>query len=202
MADDSISRCNYKISTVAYVKMLLHASKHLQVAVNGVLIGTKTANGVEIDDVVPLLHGNVGLTPYFEAGLMMVDAHLEGKKGKSQIVGMYYAHSTERHEDPCFFSTKLAVEKIKSQFDDACIIQLMDNKMNSLDKQAPLQVLVRVGKDWAVSETNQTTTQRLQQEGALKLLVEELSQLKHNRIYDFADHLEDCRRDFINQPIV
>lgn len=64
----------YEIHQNAYMKLVLHAVKHRNSAVNGVLLGRSSADGdsVEIVDSVPLFHSQIGLLPPLEIALIMV----------------------------------------------------------------------------------------------------------------------------------
>ncbi len=66
------SMTTYRISDTAYFKIFFHAAKHPHAAVNGVLVGKQTSNGVEIVDIVPLLHHWTSLSPMMEIGLDLV----------------------------------------------------------------------------------------------------------------------------------
>lgn len=58
----------YKISERAYAKMIFHAAKYPYLAVNGVLLASKTDN--EIIDAIPLFHQCLYVTPMVEIALM------------------------------------------------------------------------------------------------------------------------------------
>jgi ER membrane protein complex subunit 8/9 len=65
----------YSVSDLAYLKIVLHASKHPHAVVNGVLV-TQTAalksNEMLISDAIPLLHHWTNLSPMMELGLDLV----------------------------------------------------------------------------------------------------------------------------------
>jgi hypothetical protein len=56
----------------AYSLIFLHACKHPTKAVNGLLLGTAAADGVNITNVLPLFHSSFALSPMLEAALMLV----------------------------------------------------------------------------------------------------------------------------------
>lgn len=68
----AFSMANYFISPLAYLKVILHASKFPYATVTGLLLGTQTAGVVTISDAVPLLHHWTDLSPMMEAGLQLV----------------------------------------------------------------------------------------------------------------------------------
>ena len=65
-----------KISNLAYSKILLHASKYPDKALNGVLLDNlNTINNdkcLEISDAMPLCHINIGLCLTMEVALTQV----------------------------------------------------------------------------------------------------------------------------------
>ena len=69
------------LTVPAYVKMVLHASRYVHSAVNGVLLATAprtatregvTATGLLCIDAVPLFHTALPLAPMLEAALALV----------------------------------------------------------------------------------------------------------------------------------
>ncbi len=54
------------------LKVLAHAAKFPSHSVNGVLLGSVGANGVEVHDAVPLCHTTLALAPALEIGLAQV----------------------------------------------------------------------------------------------------------------------------------
>lgn len=60
----------YTLSTLAYVKVLLHAAKYPSSTVVGIFTGEKGTN--QISNVIPLLHHWAELSPMMEAGLQLV----------------------------------------------------------------------------------------------------------------------------------
>lgn len=72
---------NYKISTRAYTKMVLHAAKYPHCAVNGVLLSNVKSSGasassVEIVDAIPLFHQCLHVSPMAEIALIQVSGQL------------------------------------------------------------------------------------------------------------------------------
>lgn len=62
------------ISSRAYSKILLHASKYPHKAVCGVVIARENVEGINVDvfDAVPLFHLSLGLAPMMEVALTQV----------------------------------------------------------------------------------------------------------------------------------
>lgn len=60
----------YKFSERSYAKMIFHAAKYPHLAVNGVLLSSKTEG--EIVDAIPLFHQCLYVTPMVEIALMQV----------------------------------------------------------------------------------------------------------------------------------
>lgn len=102
----------YTLSSKAYLKIVFHAAKYPHQPVNGVLVGSDKA-GVEILDVIPLLHHWTSLSPMMEIGLDLAVIHAESEGLK--LVGYYQA--CERLDD-----TALAPvgEKIATRIKQTC----------------------------------------------------------------------------------
>lgn len=69
---------NYKITTRAYTKMILHAAKYPHCAINGILLSTGKGNGgsgnlIEIVDAIPLFHQCLHVSPMSEIALVQVN---------------------------------------------------------------------------------------------------------------------------------
>lgn len=83
---------NYKVSSRAYAKMILHAAKYPHCAINGLLLTSATAaaaNGtIEIVDVLPLFHQCLHVSPMAEIALLQADALVGADKLQ---IGGYYA---------------------------------------------------------------------------------------------------------------
>eukprot|EP00967_Tisochrysis_lutea_P040338 scaffold48435_cov36-Tisochrysis_lutea.AAC.1 len=56
----------------AYCLMFLHACKHPTKAVNGLLLGIATDNGIKVETVLPLFHSSFALSPMLEVALTLV----------------------------------------------------------------------------------------------------------------------------------
>lgn len=70
---------DYNISSRAYTKMILHAAKYPHCAVNGILLsggkdsaGASRGNVVYIQDVIPLFHQCLHVSPMAEVALLQV----------------------------------------------------------------------------------------------------------------------------------
>lgn len=61
-----------KLSPNAYGVLFMHACKHAQRAVNGLLLGTVKDGAVTATETLPLLHSSLALTPMLEAALLLV----------------------------------------------------------------------------------------------------------------------------------
>lgn len=65
----------YKISEKAYAKMIFHAAKYPHLAVNGVLLASKSSEKsgtVSIVDAIPLFHQCLHVVPMVEIALIQV----------------------------------------------------------------------------------------------------------------------------------
>ncbi|KAL3904840.1 MAG: hypothetical protein SGPRY_011139 [Prymnesium sp.] len=74
----------------AYCLLFLHACKFPLKAVNGLLLGEASAEGVVVSKALPLGHSSLALSPMLETALMLADELC--KQGGLQIVGYYQAN--------------------------------------------------------------------------------------------------------------
>lgn len=75
LACPRMSSQRYSISNLAYLKIVLHASKYSYATVNGVLVAHTAAlknNEITVFDAIPLLHHWTNLSPMMELGLDLV----------------------------------------------------------------------------------------------------------------------------------
>ena len=66
-----------ELSKLAYSKIILHAFKYPQQAINGVLLANEGSGSPTLKyvDAIPLFHHNLGLAPMLEVALMQVHKH-------------------------------------------------------------------------------------------------------------------------------
>lgn len=65
-----MSRKSVTLEPLAWTKAMLHAAKHTEKPVFGVLLGTSTG-GITITDAIPLFHSNI-MAPMTELGMTLV----------------------------------------------------------------------------------------------------------------------------------
>lgn len=77
-----------KFSTLSYTKLILHAAKYPGQHIGGYLIGASSGDVVNVDDILPLCHGNpVG--PLFELAGTIADVLYPAPQ---KVLGYYYAN--------------------------------------------------------------------------------------------------------------
>ncbi|TIB13666.1 hypothetical protein E3P92_02213 [Wallemia ichthyophaga] len=94
------------INTRVHSKIIAHAAKYPEAAINGVLIGRIEANEVEIIDAVPVQHLWNTLSVVMEMGLEMIHTHARSKG--MDLVGMYEA-SEILEQNPTLSSTGIQI---------------------------------------------------------------------------------------------
>jgi hypothetical protein len=113
---------DYRVSSQAYIKLLLHASKYPFSNCHGLLIGEENGpSEFVVTDAIPLFHHQNPLAPIIEASCQIVDAWAQKKNKK--IVGYYYAgvHDTGSNPSLDFIGQKIA-DKIEANCSRACVI--------------------------------------------------------------------------------
>lgn len=204
----------YEIQDKAYCKCILHAVKHKTSAVNGVLIGRVSDDGVEggastlhITDAVPFFHGQLALLPMLELALLQVDEHLSLEKGGLQIVGYY--HANERFDDD---ELNLVARKIGDhviRFFPQAVILLLDNKrLASLLKNESLKSILQLylrdaNRIWkqAGQVGSASGELALKDSTANNLLVSYILEGRDKKVVDFDEHLDDVTKDWLNRKL-
>ncbi|KAI7802312.1 ER membrane protein complex subunit 8 [Triplophysa rosa] len=114
-----------KLTTQAYSKMLLHAAKYPQCAVNGLLVAEKhkrkdgARDAALCVDCVPLFHGPLALAPMLEVALTLIDTWC--KENKYVIAGYYQANERIKEARPNQVAERVA-SRISENFSEATMI--------------------------------------------------------------------------------
>ncbi|KAI0052215.1 UPF0172-domain-containing protein [Auriscalpium vulgare] len=188
----------YKLTDLAYSKLIVHALKHPHAAVNGVLLGTAQPGGktVDIVDAVPLLHHWVNLSPMMELGLEKVALHAE-TRGLA-IVGFY--HAWERVDEAALSPVgERVAAKLKESFPDAVALVIVGAKLGKDDDHALVPYT-------SIS----ATTFRPAQSSVLHVTPGLPSRIVdivrntyvHEDFKDFDDYLEDVHVDYLHNTAV
>ncbi|RLN97094.1 hypothetical protein BBJ28_00015939 [Nothophytophthora sp. Chile5] len=194
----------YAVSTQAYAKLALHAAKHPDSAVCGLLLGEEQGQGFSISDAAPLFHHETPLAPLVEVGCAMADAWSQQTPSR-KVVGFYYAASgfvaSEGGSGLSHFAEKVA-DKVEANCSRACVLvvrgTLVENQQLQHEAKTALQLLLKdVKRGWTRVEN------RLQvAEGAPKVLSSGLQQGAQQDVVDFEEHLEDAAKDWRNPHVV
>eukprot|EP01121_Diplochlamys_sp_Union-15-3_P006020 TRINITY_DN1643_c0_g1_i1.p1 TRINITY_DN1643_c0_g1~~TRINITY_DN1643_c0_g1_i1.p1 ORF type:complete len:200 (-),score=24.31 TRINITY_DN1643_c0_g1_i1:26-625(-) len=190
----------YSITTLAYIKLILHALKYPASTVNGVLLGSEKGKGVIITEAVPLFHGNYTL-PMLEIALLQIEeycnSHTKEKNDSLEIVGYY--HANERLEDSNLNSAITTIaDKLQSYYPSSCIL-MIDNQKISLDDETEEAVTLytRQSGSWVNRDKIEIDDKKTKQTLS--------SCLENNlvtKVYDFAEHLEDISKDWISNLLL
>ncbi|XP_057203514.1 ER membrane protein complex subunit 8 isoform X3 [Triplophysa rosa] len=132
-----------KLTTQAYSKMLLHAAKYPQCAVNGLLVAEKhkrkdgARDAALCVDCVPLFHGPLALAPMLEVALTLIDTWC--KENKYVIAGYYQANERIKEARPNQVAERVA-SRISENFSEATMIML-DNSRFTMDCFVPVLLI-------------------------------------------------------------
>ncbi|KMZ70298.1 putative Neighbor of COX4 [Zostera marina] len=197
--------CKYEIGQNPYVKIILHALKHRNSAVNSLLIGRllDDETTVCITDAVPLSHSQIGLLPALELALIQVEEHFSAD-GLS-IVG--YLHANERYDDNKLGNAARKIgDHIFRYFPRAAAFLLDNKKLESLTKgkesEPVLQLYTRdSSKSWRQAGTDGTSLLKLKEPTANVVLKDYILTEKWKDIVDFDDHLDDISKDWLNPDL-
>lgn len=189
----------YEIQQNAYIKLVLHAIKHKTSAVNGILLGRLSGDGiVDIVDSVPLFHSQIGVLPPLEIALIMIEEYYTDK-GLS-IVG--YFHANERFDDLELSSVAKNIGDHISKYLPVAALLLLDNKKfealsKGKDWSPVMQLYTKDGsRNWKLAEGNNILS--VKEPAANAVLLDYISSNKSKDIVDFDDHLDDISKDWFN----
>lgn len=183
---------NYKISSRAYSKMVLHAAKYPHCAVNGLLLASAkdSSNNVEIVDVMPLFHQNLHLSPMAEIALVQTEALAAAND--LQIAGYYAA--CELFQDNTIEKApgvKIA-DKIAENNPNAAFIIINNTILEGRSNGAALNIY-QYKEGWA--PTSYTLNQIDETLDAVELLIQRGAM---KDLYDFDNHLDNVKLDWAN----
>ncbi|KAK2189001.1 hypothetical protein NP493_118g04023 [Ridgeia piscesae] len=185
------------LSTTAYCKLLLHAAKYPQRAINGVLLAekarSKDSKGLKVVDAIPLFHLTLGLAPMMEVALMQIDEYCK-KKGLV-IAGYYQANEHFKDSTPNGIAYRIA-ERIHDYYNEACLL-MIDNAKLSLDGgHEALQVYTRHDTRWKLQECRDPL-----EDGATDHIYSLMQEKAYRKLVDFDNHLDNTSLDWKNLEI-
>ncbi|KNC85608.1 hypothetical protein SARC_02229 [Sphaeroforma arctica JP610] len=131
----------YQVEKKAHAKMVLHALKNAHTAVNGVLIGTSTADKVTVADAIPLFHTRLMLPAMAEVALAQSAAYSD-EKGL-EIVGYYHGDESVGKNGTLSMPTDntnatVIANKIHDKCRSACVLML-----NNANFKAPFDSVLQ-----------------------------------------------------------
>ncbi|XP_037816148.1 ER membrane protein complex subunit 8/9 homolog [Lucilia sericata] len=182
----------YKFSERAYAKMIFHAAKYPHLAVNGILLASKS--DTEIIDAIPLFHQCLYVTPMVEIALMQIDAYAERE---NLVVAGYYC-AAENFLDNSLDKAPAAkiADKIQENYKNACFV-VIDNKLMTLGQEVPAIKVFGCSSDsgrWSKSDFK-----LLQSETTLQAVSALLKRGAMKDVVDFDNHLDNPENDWTNQ---
>ncbi|KAF9261127.1 UPF0172-domain-containing protein [Marasmius fiardii PR-910] len=190
---------SYTVHPEAYFKVFFHAAKHPHRQVNGVLLGSRAGDGVEIKDAVPLLHHWTSLSPMMEIGLDLAGQHAASLG--LQLVGYYQA--CEKLDDTALAPVgERVASRIRESFKDA-IAFVIDGPRLGTANPALIPYLAQSSTTWRpVNEASAPFTSnssfKMASEGLPTRAAELVRDNHAQEIFgDFDDHLENVTIDWL-----
>jgi len=180
------------VEAPALAKVVLHAARHWQRAVSGVLLGRRQAPAAVVD-AVPLFHAALPLSAMLDVALQQIEDRYAAKD--LQIIGYYQANEHVDDTEPDFVATKVC-EKIAENTGSALLL-MVDNRRLSDALEAPpftASLLSHEGR-WRQRDAVTATEEALETASGL------LQRRAQRDIVDFDLHLEDISLDWANSHI-
>ncbi|VDP89417.1 unnamed protein product [Echinostoma caproni] len=168
--------------------MILHAAKHPETAVNGVVL-CQQQDGLRIvvTDYIPYFHSPLTLAPMLEVALHQTEAYCSTKN--LRICGYFQANEHSHDNVPTVFACKIA-DKIHDKSGPACLVMLRNDRLYPPRNDCFAVYTLNQDK-W--SEAKYTMDPEVVS-GLADLLKGDLSR----EICDFDDHLNDVKLDYFN----
>ncbi|KAH9966293.1 UPF0172-domain-containing protein [Russula compacta] len=191
----------FRLTDLAYTKLILHALKYPHQTINGVLLGTQPTPNAPVDvvDAVPLQHHWTNLTPMTEVGLGMAVNYAHSRQ--LSVVGYYQA--SERVGDTALSPVgEIIATKIKETFATPVALVLDGSRLEDQDGGA-LVAYVPLS-----SSSSSTACRRVENKLRFDWTVatRALRLIRNNNIldqfWDFDDYLEDNRVPFLTNGTV
>lgn len=209
----------YEISQTAYVKLVLHALKHKTSAVNGILVGrlkqspasedsnSISTEAVEIIDIIPLSHSQLGLLPTLEIAITQGEEYFASKGDRLSVVGYY--HANERYEDLELSSLAKKIGDHITRYCPQAAILLLDNKLleelrRGGSKRPVVQLYTRdASKVWRQAGSSGSLGVGLvfKEPTANTVLWDYITEGREQDVVDFDDHLDDISKDWLNSNL-
>lgn len=189
-------------SSRAYCKIILHAAKYPHCAINGLLLAKQKNKGdsksveLRIEDVIPLFHICLHVSPMAEIALTMVD-QFAASKGLI-LVGYYLANENINDLSTDKPAHRIA-DKIAENYSNALMV-VIDNKDITLQMNSnPLRVAQFVDGKWKAKDIIDISYEKLvTYTGALHSL---LKAEQYRNLVDFDNHLDDISLDWQNRKL-
>uniref|UniRef100_A0A095AT68 ER membrane protein complex subunit 8/9-like protein n=1 Tax=Schistosoma haematobium TaxID=6185 RepID=A0A095AT68_SCHHA len=163
------------IGELAFLKMVLHAAKHPESSVNGILLSDQNCDSqIIITDYIPLFHSVINLTPMLETALY----HVSQNSCLSKL-----------NDSPTSIACKIG-EKLAEKCGNVCLLTFKNDALHRLTGN---YFTVFCKSDWKWNDTKYTFNPNVN-----KKLKEILHLKVHRQIVDFDDHLNDVNCDFLN----
>lgn len=184
---------NYKVSSRAYAKMILHAAKYPHCAINGLLLTNNTSSNstVEIVDVMPLFHQCLHVSPMAEIALLQTEALVAAENLQ---IGGYYA-ACELFQDKTVDKApgSRIADRIAENNPNAAFIVLDNTLIGSESKEAALNIWQNKDNHWV--QSSYTVNSLGETLDAVKLLIQRGAA---KDIHDFDNHLDNLKNDWTN----
>ncbi|CAF0846599.1 unnamed protein product [Rotaria sp. Silwood1] len=191
-----------EINALAFVKMFLHLAKYPELAVNGVLLSSRTdSTNEEVDsssylhfvDCIPLFHGVLSLSPMLEIALSQIDAYCSTQN--LTIAGYYHANENYSDTNPNFTALRI-MEKIKENNPNTLLFMIDNSLVNLSENDRFYNVFTLADKNL----TNVNDSHIVIDECRLAAL-NLLNHKQHRQLIDFDNHLDSISNDWRNPNI-
>jgi len=183
----------HSITTKAYTKIILHVAKYPHAVLNGVLLGTQKDSTVKIVDAVPLFHQHT-LNPMLDVAFSQIESYAASES--LQIVGLYTTTLVKGEVPEVAFKI---CDKIQSYQPSACLLLIEDTPLSP----SQLATLLHVKKSsrWTSQQGNIHLHDSTPAD-VFQFISKLIANRTEQKLVDWDNHLDDCKRDWINSTLL
>ncbi|KAK7572159.1 hypothetical protein V9T40_014631 [Parthenolecanium corni] len=183
-------------SSHAYCKMMLHAAKYPQCAVNGVLLASNDQNdgrsqSVAYVDAIPLFHLCLNVSPMAEIALSQIESWASAD---GLTIAGYYSANENLYDTSIDKPANKIADKINEKFRSSNLV-VIDNRLVTLSHSDPaIKTFHNIDGKWRLLDKS-----KVQIDDSVLVKTSELMlQKAYYDLVDFDNHLDNISLDWKN----
>lgn len=189
-------------SVRAYSKIILHAAKYPHCAINGLLLAKQKSKGdsgsaeLRIEDVIPLFHICLHVSPMSEVALILVD-QIAASKGL--VLAGYYMANEHLNDISTDRPAHRIADKIAENFGNALMVVVDNREVTLTMETSPLRISQYSDGKWKTKDMADVVYDPPITQGTLLPFL--LKAEFYRNLVDFDDHLDHVNLDLENKKL-